>query len=281
MTTRPTWRLVDSGASDGYTNMAVDEAIMLAVQEGVVPPTVRFYAWQPPCLSLGTFQSVSNDIDIDACARHGIDWVRRPTGGRAILHDREVTYSVAVQQDNDRVAGDIMESYRRISLGLLKGLRLLGIDADMAALPKGNNTGSPPGPTAKPAACFAAPSQHEITVAGRKIIGSAQRRQGTMLLQHGSLLLDLDVDTLVSLLHFPSQAERQAMANRVRRESVTLNELLGHTMTYPAVVPTLAAAFASALEINLVPDRLSPWEEAESRRLRRDKYMSDAWRYRK
>ena len=275
--TLETWRLLNSGASDGYTNMAVDEAILLAVQEGRVPPTLRLYTWQPPCLSIGAFQSVSQDIDVTACSAQGIDWVRRPTGGRAILHDQEVTYSVAVSQDNERVAGDVMESYRRISQGLLEGMRLLGIQASLAP---SDSVPAPHG-APKPAACFAAPSQHEIMVQGHKLIGSAQRRQGSALLQHGSILLDLDVDKLISLLRFPSPQERQAAAGRVRAESVTLKALLGRHVTYNEVAQALIAGFSAALHIELVPGDLTPWENEESARLRREKYMTGAWRYRK
>lgn len=277
MPQRPTWRLLDGGATDGYTNMAIDEAMLLATQEGRIPPTLRIYAWQPACLSIGTFQSVSTDIDTDSCARQGIDWVRRPTGGRAILHDREVTYSVVARQDDERVAGDVMESYRRISLGLLEGLRLLGVKAVLApsAIP------ATPSGTPKPAACFAAPSQHEIMVDGRKVVGSAQRRQGTALLQHGSILLDLDVSKLMSLLRFPSPDEQNHMTARVREESVTLDGLLGRTVIHGEVATALAAGFAAALDIDVAAGQLSAWEQEQAARLRRDKYMADEWRFRK
>ncbi len=277
MTQRPAWRLLDSGAEDGFTNMAIDEAMLLATQEQRIPPTLRVYAWQPACLSIGAFQSVGSDIDIAACADHGIDWVRRPTGGRAILHDREVTYSVVAPQNNERVAGDVMESYRRISQGLLAGLRLLRVNAVLAP----SAISPAPAGAAKPAACFAAPSQHEIMVGGRKIVGSAQRRQGAAILQHGSILLDLDVALLMSLLRFPSDDERERVAARVRDESVTLNGLLGRTLTYGAVAGTLATGFAAALAIDLHAATLTPWEEEQTARLRRDKYLADDRRPRK
>ena len=100
-----TWRLIDSGYADGATNMAVDEAIMRAVAERLVPPTLRFYGWQPPCVSIGYAQSLEAEIDLERCRRDGVDWVRRPTGGRAILHTDELTYSVAAPQDDPRTAG--------------------------------------------------------------------------------------------------------------------------------------------------------------------------------
>jgi len=170
-----------------------------------------------------------------------------------------------------------MESYRRISLGLLHGLRLLGVDAKLAP---STIPAAPPG-AAKPAACFAAPSQHELMVDGRKIIGSAQRRQGNALLQHGSLLLDLDVKKLMALLRFTSDEERQAVTARVRAESVTLRSLLGRAVAYSEVTQALVAGFTSALDIAVIPGALSPWEEEQTVRLRRDKYTADAWRYRK
>ncbi len=276
MTRQPTWRLLNSGAHDGYTNMATDEAMLLALQQGLIPPTLRLYAWEPPCLSIGCFQSVAEDVDTDACAARGIDWVRRPTGGRAILHDQEVTYSIVVRQDDERVAGDVMESYRRISLGLVEALRILGVQADMAA-PHSPQAQS----KAKPAACFAAPSQHEITVGGRKIIGSAQRRQGNVILQHGSLLLGLDVEKLTSVLRYPSPEARTRAAAQVRSEAVTLEELLGRRVSPKSVAGALAAGFASALDVDLVPASLTPAEEAERDRLLREKYRADQWRFRR
>lgn len=277
MMTKPTWRLIDSGPADGFTNMAIDEAILAAVNSGDAAPTLRFYAWQPACLSIGAFQSVNDDIDTAACLTRGIDWVRRPTGGRAILHDREVTYSVAALQNDQRVSGDVMQSYRRISAGLLAGLALLGIEADLAPSAIEPTPGSPH----KPAACFAAPSQHEIMAGGRKLIGSAQRRHGPGLLQHGSILLDLDADALMRLLSFTSEDRRQTMAARVRSESVTLSQLLGPAATYESIVAVMIEGFASALDVGLVRSGLTPWEQQESQRLTTEKYQSHDWLYRK
>ena len=126
-----TWRLIVDGEADGATNMAVDEAILSHVSEGRSQPTLRFYAWSPPCLSLGRSQPLA-DVDLAACRAAGVDIVRRPTGGRAILHTDELTYSVALPQDDPRVAGDVVDSYRRISEGLLAGLHQLDVEAVQA-----------------------------------------------------------------------------------------------------------------------------------------------------
>ncbi|MGA9352036.1 MAG: hypothetical protein WBW48_25020, partial [Anaerolineae bacterium] len=117
------WRLLKTGLVDGATNMAIDEAILWAVAEGKSPPTLRFYGWEPPCLSIGFSQSMEGEVDVDKCLESGIGFVRRPTGGRAILHADELTYSVVAPQTEPRVAGGVIESYRRLSLGLIAGLR--------------------------------------------------------------------------------------------------------------------------------------------------------------
>ena len=129
---RAEWRLLNDGRVAGQMNMAVDEAVMRAVGEGCVLkslPTIRFYGWEPFCLSIGYAQSMRAEVDIDAVRRSGFDSVRRPTGGRAILHGDELTYGLLVSQDEPRVAGGIVDSYRRLSQGLVEGLRLLGADA--------------------------------------------------------------------------------------------------------------------------------------------------------
>ncbi|MEW5933385.1 MAG: biotin/lipoate A/B protein ligase family protein, partial [Bacillota bacterium] len=123
------WRLIRDGYHDGATNMAVDEAIMLAHARGEVPPTLRFYGWRPPALSLGYAQKAEREVDLEACRRAGVDVVRRPTGGRAVLHDREVTYSVVIS--TALFPGSVVETYRRLSAGLVEGLRLLGLQAEV------------------------------------------------------------------------------------------------------------------------------------------------------
>ena len=109
----PTWRLLSTGFADGPTNMAVDETIMESVGEGMAAPTLRFYGWHPPCISIGYAQRLEKEIDLEKCREDGIQWVRRPTGGRAILHTDELTYSLALAADDPRVRGGVMESYRR------------------------------------------------------------------------------------------------------------------------------------------------------------------------
>ena len=262
---REVWRLVLSGAADGATNMAVDEAILEAVSAGEVPPTLRFYTWDPPCLSLGYAQSLEREVDLERCREDGIHWVRRPTGGRAILHVDEVTYSVALPRGDPRVQGDVVESYRRLSEGLLAGFRLLGL-AVVQATPQ-----APPGREGSPA-CFDRPSHYEITCQGRKLVGSAQvRRQGGVL-QHGAIPLRGDVARIVRYLRLPEE-ERDALRAALRARAITLSEALGHDPGEEAVVAALAEGFAQALGVRLVPGDLTEGERQRAARLRAERYV--------
>jgi lipoate-protein ligase A len=155
------WRLLTTGVADCATNMAIDEAILRAVAAELVPPTLRLYAWEPPCLSLGQAQSCS-EVDWEACAARGYTVVRRPTGGRAILHTDELTYSVTAPEDEPRVQGGIVESYRRLSEGLIEGLRLMGVPGIEAHHPEQSANNTAQGPV-----CFEVPSTYEVTVAGK------------------------------------------------------------------------------------------------------------------
>jgi lipoate-protein ligase A len=168
-------------ASAGAWNMAVDDALLASVEAGA-PPAIRFYRWTPACLSIGRNQAIRGRIDEDLLARRGWGLVRRPTGGLAVLHDEEITYAVAARTD---AIGRPRAAYLRISGALAAGLRSLGLDAVVAAAP----SGGPPDPASPEPRCFTGTAPGEVCVAGRKLLGSAQRRAGRALLQHGSLLL--------------------------------------------------------------------------------------------
>ena len=172
------WRLLVTEPTDGATNMAVDEALWRGRQAGTSPPTLRFFAWAPPTVSLGYGQPLAGDVDVEACRALGVGLVRRPTGGSAIYHDgpeRELTYSVAATAEDLGVTPDLLETYRWIGGALCRGLVALG--APVAMVP----VAAADGPT--PAFCFARTASYELEIAGRKVVGSAQRRQGTSFLR--------------------------------------------------------------------------------------------------
>lgn len=284
----PTWRLIVTPPAAGAWNMAVDEAIASHAGRGDVPPTLRFYQWQPACVSLGRHQPLA-DIDRARCAALGYDLVRRPTGGRAILHTDELTYSVAGPQDHSILAGAVLDSYLRLSQGLLAGLARLGLVVSKA--PPTNRASADPGPV-----CFEVPSAYEIVVPtpvgpvtnptysptttpppSRKLVGSAQSRRQGWVLQHGTLPLVGDVTRLVDVVVFASEAERASQRQMLAERAVTVEDALGRVVTFDQAAEALAAGFTTALDIHLAPQELSASELDLAAALRREPYASQAW----
>lgn len=263
-----TWRLIIGSEADGATNMAVDQAIVEAVIEGSSPPTLRFYAWSPPCLSLGRSQPLS-DVDLGACRAAGVDVVRRPTGGRSILHTDELTYSVALLQTDARAEGGVLEGYRRLSEGLLAGLQRLGVAAIQAM---GRRK-----PQAEPTAiCFETPADYEITVDDRKLVGSAQWRARGGVLQHGTLPLCGDLTRILDYLALPC-IERESQRRHLRLRAITLEEAMGQVVPFDRVARDLAAGFAQALNLILVPGELTPQERQLVAEFRKTIYDFSGW----
>jgi lipoate-protein ligase A len=256
------------GEADGATNMAVDEAILSHVVEGTSPPTLRLYAWAPPSLSLGRGQPVA-DVDLEACHTAGVEVVRRPTGGRAILHTDELTYSVALLQSDPWAAGGLLQSYRRLSEGLLAGLQRLDVPA-VQAISQRKPAGEPT------AVCFETPAEYEITVGGCKLLGSAQWRTRDGVLQHGTLPLHGDITRILDFLAL-TEAERAAQREALRQRATTLEGALGYVVPFSHAAHTLADGFASALKLDLVPGQLSRQEHTRAAQLRRTRYATDEW----
>ena len=259
------WRLLVTEPCDGATNMAIDEAVLLARIQGRAPSTVRFFSWSPPTISLGYSQPLDDRINLAACWTLGVGLVRRPTGGSAIYHDtpeREVTYSVVALASDFEGAGDLLETYRWIGEGLTAGLRKLGVAAKMVPIVKREE------PSAPPAFCFARTGSYEIEVAGKKLVGSAQRRQAGAFLQHGSILLGADRERLC--LIFPREGDPLA-------GMTTLEDALGRRPVFDDVVQALAAGFRKAHGLELTPGGLTEAEEMLMKRLIREKYGTDAW----
>ena len=258
------WRLLVTEPLDGATNMALDEAILQARLQEIAPPTLRFFSWDPPTVSLGYGQGLDAAINVEACRQLGVGLVRRPTGGSAIYHDtfeREVTYSVVARSGDFDGSGDLLETYRWIGAGLTTGLRRLGVPAEMVPV-------RPSDPSAMPAFCFARTGSYEVEVAGRKLVGSAQRRQSGAFLQHGSVLLGADVARLRLL--FPQEADPLA-------GMTTLEEALGRRPTFSEVVEALTEGLRETHGLDLAPGGLTRDEEALMERLAREKYDTDAW----
>lgn len=263
------WRLLLTPPARGAWNMAVDESILEHIGRGEVLPTLRLYAWQPPCLSLGYAQPVS-DVDFGRLRERGWEMVRRPTGGRAILHTDELTYSIIAPSTEPRLAGSILESYRHLAGALMEALRSLGIPVEMAGdAPHNRNSSN--------AVCFEAPSAYEIVVQGRKLIGSAQARRREGVLQHGSLPLTGDLTRITQVLVYADEAEREEAAKRLQARAVTAEAVLGRPLRWDAAAQAFIRAFEVELNLEFVEGALSASERKRADELVREKYAHPSW----
>lgn len=220
------WRLIDTGAQNGALNMAIDEAILEVHAKGLTPPTLRFYRWETPTLSVGYAQPWDED-EVLRCQRLGVDLVRRPTGGRAVLHCEELTYSVVVSR-NYGIQGSILETYRQLSSALACGLQTLGVGADL-------RPGEQKGGSRR--ACFAATTQADLGVGGGKLVGSAQLRRGNVLLQHGAIPLR------------PNAYEEPLLG---ATHAICLEQILGEVPAWSELVKVLCLGFERELGIRIV-----------------------------
>ena len=278
------WRLIKDSYHTGFMNMAIDEAIMIAHREGLVPPTIRFYQWSPPAVSLGYFQDLKKEIDVDACKNLGIDIVRRPTGGKAVLHDKELTYSFIIKENHPLVNDSILETYKKISGGMIRGLFYLGIKAELVPLREklkssssGNEIKSIISHSDIKSICFSVPSQYEVQVEGKKIVGSAQVRKREIVLQHGSLLIELEKDKLFSVFNFPSAQIRER--HKTRFKATSLEELLKRKINFSELSEILSGGFEEEFGVRLVEGKLTEQEEKISKELLENKYSTYEWNY--
>jgi lipoate-protein ligase A len=269
------WRVVDTGIADAATNMAIDEAIMQAHAAGDVPPTLRFYGWQPSAVSIGYFQQATEDIDFAACAASGVSVVRRLTGGRAVLHDRELTYSIVIRDDDPSIPAAIIASYGFFSTGLLAGLQSLGINARMSISRQAY--GQSRRKQESSAACFDTSSNYEITYDNRKLVGSAQVRKHGVILQHGSILLHFSARKAAAVLKFSSPESRIAMEKKLEMRVASVEEIIRHGITRDEMAASITTALGPALGIELQEQGLTAGEEATGSRLARDKYNQSSW----
>lgn len=273
------WRFIDSGNGSPAFNMALDEALLDWHSEGKIPPVIRFYGWNPATLSIGYFQKVDKEIDLDAVKKHQLGFVRRPTGGRGVLHEHEITYSVIVSEGHPEMPRTVTEAYRVISEGILKGFHHLGLEAYFAVPKSAEERDALKSP--RSAVCFDAPSWYELVVEGRKVAGSAQTRQKGVILQHGSILLDLDEDKLFSLFKYPNERVKERMKNTFKSKAVAINDISPRKITLEEAKEAFFKGFSEGLGIELEPYELTEQELAYVQRLAKDKYETDGWNYKR
>ncbi|MCR6110481.1 lipoate--protein ligase family protein [Bacillus sp. A301a_S52] len=257
--------------------MAMDEKLMDWHRAGHIYPVVRFYGWMPATLSVGYFQKVHKEINFEAVKKHKLGFVRRPTGGRGVLHDDELTYSVIVSEDHPDMPESVTEAYRVISAGLLEGFGRLGLKAEFAIPQTKAEREMLKNP--RSAVCFDAPSWYEMVVEGRKIAGSAQTRQKGIILQHGSIIRSLDEDKLFDLFLYPSERVRERMQKGFKSKAAAIDELISEPPSLEVMKKNFRSGFETALNVQFEELVLTTSQEKEIHNLAKVKYSQKEWNY--
>lgn len=242
------YRLIRSQPFSAYMNMGLDEAIMQGIMKGISPPTIRFYTWQPSAVSIGNFQGLHNEVDLKACKAHKVNVVRRLTGGGAVYHDElgELTYSI-IGPEND-FPKDIKKSYQKICSYLIKGLAGIGIKSDFCPI-------------------------NDILADGKKISGNAQTRRSGVLLQHGTILYDVNVDLMFKLLTVDKAKVSDKLIRSVKKRVTRVKD---HSN---AGIKELASALEDAFleDFGCWFDTYSEHELKTAQKLAKEKYSSMGW----
>ncbi len=249
--------------------MALDESILEHIGRGESLPTLRLYAWTPACLSLGHAQPFA-DVDVTRLKERGWEVVRRITGGRAILHTDELTYSVIAPSNERRVEGSVLESYNRLAKALLLAVKSLEVPVEMK-MGKANE-----GATSNPV-CFEVPSTYEITVDGKKLIGSAQARKKEGVLQHGSLPLRGDLTRICQALIFENESAREDASKRLLERATTVESALGRGVSWETAAQAFIHAFEAQLGLRFERGMLSESESKRTDELVKEKYDHPSW----
>ena len=265
-----TWRLLYTPPSTGAWNMAVDESILEHIYRSESKPTLRLYSWNPPCLSLGHAQSFK-DVDVERLKSHGWDVVRRVTGGRAILHTDELTYSVTGSADEPVLSGGVLESYNRLAQALLHAVQSLSVPVEMKEHEDGHTKQN-----LNPV-CFEVPSTYEITVDGKKLIGSAQARKKEGVLQHGSLPLTGDLTRICDALIFENENARDTAKDRLLARATTVESVLGVGTDWETAAQAFVRGFEAELGIQFERGELSKSESQRADELVKEKYAHPSW----
>ena len=266
-----TWRLLITPPARGARNMAVDESILEHIGRGASLPTLRLYAWTPACLSLGQAQPYA-DVDVTRLKQRGWEVVRRATGGRAILHTDELTYSVIAPTTEPRVEGSVLESYNRLAQALLLAVQSLEIPVEMK-----EHVGHASSVTQSNPVCFEVPSTYEITVNGKKLIGSAQARKKEGVLQHGSLPLTGDLTRICQALVFENESARDDASQRLLERATTVESALGVGVSWEKAQQAFVHAFEAQLGLSFELGALSESESKRAEELVKEKYAHPAW----
>lgn len=250
------WRLLQTGFETASTNMAIDRAVIVANSQGKVPPTVRFYGWKPPAISIGYFQSLAEEVDLNNCRKLGVDYVRRITGGGAVFHEDELTYSIVVPESHPEIPKNIMESYGRICRALVKGLKHLGIESEYVPI-------------------------NDVVAGGRKISGSAQTRKSRTVLQHGTVIIDVDVDKMFSLLRVPDEKIKDKLIADVKQRVTSIKHLIGSEIGFDEAAVAMKKGFEEEFDVELVEGVLTEEEKQLTRKFELECFGAWEWNHKR
>ncbi|MBT2214843.1 octanoyltransferase [Virgibacillus dakarensis] len=268
---RDAWGFIDTGIHDAAVNMALDELLLHWHSERKIPPILRFYQWSAPSLSVGYFQNVDKAIDLPALDRYQVPLVRRLTGGSAVLHDDELTYSIIIAEDKPYIPASVGEAYYILSKGIFAGYEKLGITVNYAETTKSNKSRS--------AVCFEKPALYELMVNGKKISGNAQTRQKGVLLQHGSIPRSIDKIMLFDLFRFPSEELRERNRRAFDKKATTISQESNVPISIDTMKDAFKTGFETGVDIELFPFALTNEQWDEVYQLAEKKYNTNEWNF--
>jgi lipoate-protein ligase A len=250
------WRLLQTGAHTAAVNMAIDRAILVAHSRNKVPPTVRFYQWKPSAISIGYFQSLEEEVDLQQCKRFGVDYVRRITGGGAVFHEDELTYSIVVSENHPSIPKNIMESYGIICGAIISGLKQLDIESVYHPI-------------------------NDILVDGKKISGNAQTRKEKTVLQHGTVLMDVDVEKMFSLLKVPNEKIKDKLISDVKERITSIQHVFGEQISFDEVAEALKVGFEEHFDVRLEKSALTMEEKKLTETFDQEFFSVASWNHRR
>lgn len=255
-------RFIDTGFNDAFTNMAIDETILQHCQI----PTLRVYSWSPKAVSIGYNQNIIKEINLDYCRKNNIEIVRRLTGGKAVFHDREITYSFILPENNNLLPFEVNESYKIIAKALVIALKKVNINAEIKKVPEKITT----------PICFNSSNWYELLVNGRKISGSAQRRFNGKVLQHGPILIDFDYNKNNSIFNSDNDFDN---IDNLKNRITSLKGELNKEISYRELAEAIKLGFKENFDFDMADNSLTQEEVELAEKLRRGKYSTEEWNY--
>ena len=246
------WRLLITEDNSAFKNMAMDRAVLVENSNGNVPPTVRFYTWKPSAISIGYFQSLQDEVDLEKCNMIGVDCVRRITGGGAVFHENELTYSIVIPESHSQIPKNILDSYGRICGAIIKGLKQLDIESQYYPI-------------------------NDIITDGKKISGNAQTRKLKTVLQHGTVLLDVDVEKMFTILKVPDEKIKDKLISDVRKRVTSVKNILGKDVSFIDSAEAMKIGFEKEFNVELVKGKLTKKEIELTEMFEKSLFSTKEW----